>query len=149
MLGSHEKNKNKNKKILKGVYQYEMPCTWSMRWWATIFNTQYQNADDVKVSNLQLEVARMSRKADESFSRKLIEGSTIAEMESKNQTAKVELAKKDTEIFRLLEDRKVLEGEVSASKQILCSERERFQSEDERKSMTIANLEVKLKVTIL
>lgn len=91
----------------------------------------------------------MSRKADESFSRKLIEGSTIAEMESKNQTAKVELAKKDTEIFRLLEDRKVLEGEVSASKQILCSERERFQSEDERKSMTIANLEVKLKVTIL
>ena len=126
-----------------------MLFTWIIWWWVSIFNTRYQNVDDDKVSNLQLEVASMSRKADESFSRTLIEGSTIAEMESKNQNAKVELAKKDTEIFRLIENRKVLEDEVSTSKQILCSERERFQSEDEKKSMTIANLELKLKVTIL
>lgn len=91
----------------------------------------------------------MSRKADESFSRKLIEDSTIAEMESKNHVAKVELAQKDTEIFRLIEDRKVLDDEVSALKQILCSEKERMQLEDERKSMAIANLELKLKVTAL
>lgn len=101
-----------------------------------------------QVNQLQGELAHMATKREESVSLKLVESNAKTEIQRSQYKAKAELDKKEIEIFKLIEGRKSLEDEISASKSMLANERERWQLEDERKTSAIKTLDLKLKVTV-